>query len=48
MDNQVNSKVSTKDYKKLERSLLHAQEMLMKEHKELSNLFRQVEQGKQE
>jgi PAS domain S-box-containing protein len=36
------------DYKKMEKSLLHTQEMLLKDHKELSELFKQVERAKKE
>ncbi|MBI4681676.1 MAG: PAS domain S-box protein [Nitrospirae bacterium] len=36
------------EYKKMEESLVNAQEMLIKEHDELSLLFRQVEAGKKE
>jgi len=36
------------DYKTMEDSLMHAQEMLIKEHNELSLLFREVEAGKKE
>jgi PAS domain S-box-containing protein len=36
------------EYKKMQESLVHAQEMLIKEHDELSMLFRQVEAGKRE
>lgn len=37
-----------REYKKMEESLVLAQEMLVKEHDELSLLFRQVEAGKKE
>ncbi len=48
MAKQIGSASASKECKKLEHSLIHAQEMLMKEHRELSELFIQVEQGKKE
>ncbi|RJR14735.1 MAG: PAS domain S-box protein [Nitrospiraceae bacterium] len=36
------------DYKKMQGSLVHAQEMLIREHNELSHLFKRVEAGKEE
>ena len=48
MAGHLNKTYMSKDYKKLEQSLVDAQEMLVKEHKELSVLFKQVERGKKE
>ncbi len=43
---QVSRDIS--EYKQMEKSLLHTQEMLIKEHSELSMLFKRVEAGKKE